>query len=188
MFRDSRREKKVEPLTTLFSQMSIESIILFIGAILIAAKAMSEVMDWAYLRLKKYFNVKSQKEEKLDDIIERLDRSEKRSIKRDERVANIENQINLIQNRLQDSTRSYIIDKYHYYVQELGVIDEAALQDIERRYLYYKEAGGDTFIELQMEKLRSLPLVTPEQIAADRKEHMSKLHTLLGEKTSDDGR
>ena len=68
------------------------------------------------------------------------------------------------------------------------MIDEAALQDIERRYLYYKEAGGDTFIELQMEKLRSLPLVTPEQIAADRKEHISKLHTLLGEKTSDDGR
>lgn len=178
----------MEPITALLSQMSIESIILFVVALLVAAKAMSEVMDWAYLRLKKYFNLKSQKEEKMDDVIERLDRIEKRSIDRDAKVSGIENNIALIQERLQDSTRSYIIDKYHYYVQELGVIDEAALQDIERRYLYYKNAGGDTFIELQMEKLRSLPIVTPEQIAQNRRSKIDEMRNFLCGSNDDDGR
>lgn len=178
----------MEPITALLSQMSIESIILFVLALLVAAKAMSEVMDWAYLKLKKYFNLKSQKEEKMDDVIERLDRIEKRSIDRDVRVSSIESNIALIQERLQDSTRSYIIDKYHYYVQELGVIDEAALQDIERRYLYYKNAGGDTFIELQMDKLRGLPIVTPEQIAQNRKSKINEMKNFLCGNNDDDGR
>ena len=178
----------MEPITALLSQMSIESIILFVLALLVAAKAMSEVMDWAYLKLKKYFNLKSQKEEKMDDVIERLDRIEKRSIDRDVRVSSIESNIALIQERLQDSTRSYIIDKYHYYVQELGVIDEAALQDIERRYLYYKNAGGDTFIELQMDKLRGLPIVTPEQIAQNRKAKVNEMKNFLCGNNDDDGR
>ena len=89
----------------------------------------------------------------------------------------------MVQQRLQDSTRSYLIDKYHYYVQELGVIDEAALQDIERRYLYYKNSGGDSFIELRMEEIRNLPIITAEQLSAARQRSFDNVKTML---TTDD--
>ena len=177
----------MEPITALLSQMSIESIILFVVGILVAAKALSEVVDWAYMRLKKYFNVKTKRDENQEEIIERLDRIEKRSIERDKKVDSINTEIGLIKTRLQDSTRSYIIDKYHYYVQELGVIDEAALQDIERRYLYYKEGGGDSFIELRMEELRQLPVITPEQLSIAQKRTLNNVRSILGGE-DDDGR
>ena len=177
----------MEPITALLSQMSIESIILFVVGILVAAKALSEVVDWAYMRLKKYFNVKTKRDENQEEIIERLDRIEKRSIERDKKVDSINTEIGLIKTRLQDSTRSYIIDKYHYYVQELGVIDEAALQDIERRYLYYKEGGGDSFIELRMEELRQLPVITPEQLSLAQKRTLNNVKSILGGE-DDDGR
>lgn len=177
----------MEPITALLSQMSIESIILFVVAILVAAKALSEVVDWAYMRLKKYFNVKTKRDENQEEIIERLDRIERRSIERDKKVDSINTEIGLIKTRLQDSTRSYIIDKYHYYVQELGVIDEAALQDIERRYLYYKEGGGDSFIELRMEELRQLPVITPEQLSIAQKRTLNNVRSILGGE-DDDGR
>lgn len=177
----------MEPITALLSQMSIESIILFVVGILLAAKALSEVVDWAYMRLKKYFNVKTKRDENQEEIIERLDRIEKRSIERDKKVDSINTEIGLIKTRLQDSTRSYIIDKYHYYVQELGVIDEAALQDIERRYLYYKEGGGDSFIELRMEELRQLPVITPEQLSLAQKRTLNNVRSILGGE-DDDGR
>lgn len=177
----------MEPITALLSQMSIESIILFVVGILVAAKALSEVVDWAYMRLKKYFNVKTKRDENQEEIIERLDRIERRSIERDKKVDSINTEIGLIKTRLQDSTRSYIIDKYHYYVQELGVIDEAALQDIERRYLYYKEGGGDSFIELRMEELRQLPVITPEQLSLAQKRTLNNVRSILGGE-DDDGR
>lgn len=177
----------MEPITTLLSQMSIESIILFVVALLAAAKVMSEIVDWAYLKLKKYFNVKTKRDENQEEIITRLDRIEKRSIERDKKVDSINEEICQIKTRLQDSTRSYIIDKYHYYVQELGCIDEAALQDIERRYLYYKNGGGDSFIELRMEELRALPVITPEQLTMAQKKTLYNVRGLLGGE-DDDGR
>ena len=173
----------MDTIVALLSQMSFESIFLFILAIIIAAKVLSELFEWAYEKLKKYFNIKDRAEERQEEIIERLDRIESRSIDRDKRVQSIEETLSMVQQRLQDSTRSYLIDKYHYYVQELGVIDEAALQDIERRYLYYKNSGGDSFIELRMEEIRNLPIITAEQLSAARQRSFDNVKTML---TTDD--
>lgn len=176
----------MEPITTLLSQMSLESIILVIVIILAAAKALSELFDWGYGKIKSYFDVKDKAEERQDEIIKRLDRIENRSVNRDAEIEKINKNISLIQQRLQDSTKSYIIDKYHYYVQELGMIDEAALQDLERRYLYYKESGGNSYIENRMQELRDLPLITPEQLTIAQKESFEKMRHFLG--GDDDGR
>ena len=107
----------MDTIVALLSQMSFESIFLFILAIIIAAKVLSELFEWAYEKLKKYFNIKDRTEERQEEIIERLDRIESRSIDRDKRVQAIEETLSMVQQRLQDSTRSYLIDKYHYYVQ-----------------------------------------------------------------------
>lgn len=167
--------------------MSIESIIITVVAILVAAKALSELLDWCYRKLKAYFDVKDNDEEFRKDVISRFDNVDRQlgevkesNRQRDKQVENITRSINTINNRLQDSTRSYILDKYHYYVQQLGVIDEAALQDLERRYLYYKNGGGNSFIELRMEELRNLPMMTPEQLIELQKSNCHSMRHFTG--------
>lgn len=185
----------MEPIVSLLSSMSIESIIITVVAILVAAKALSELLDWCYRKLKAYFDVKDNDEEFRKDVISRFDNVDRQldevkesNRQRDKQVENITRSINTINSRLQDSTRSYILDKYHYYVQQLGVIDEAALQDLERRYLYYKNGGGNSFIELRMEELRNLPIITPEKMTETQKRDFDLMRTAMTKDDTMDGR
>jgi hypothetical protein len=61
---------------------------------------------------------------------------------------------------MQENSRSFLIDAHHKFCYHYKKIDDLNLQSIERRYLYYKTAGGDTFIDHLMEEIRSLPRVT----------------------------
>ena len=170
----------MDVLISLLSQMSIESIILAVVALITAAKLMSDLFDWLYGKLKDYFNIKDKTKEEQKEIREQLDRIEKKCDERGQEVQEIKKEMSAVRSRLQDSTRSYILDKYHYYVQELGIIDEAALQDLERRYLYYKNDGGDSFIELRMEELRNLPMMTPEQLIELQKSNSHSMRHFVG--------
>lgn len=170
----------MDVLISLLSQMSIESIILAVVALITAAKLMSDLFDWLYSKLKDYFNIKDKTKEEQEEIREQLDRIEKKCDERGQEVQEIKKEMSAVRSRLQDSTRSYILDKYHYYVQELGIIDEAALQDLERRYLYYKNDGGDSFIELRMEELRNLPMMTPEQLIELQKSNSHSMRHFAG--------
>lgn len=170
----------MDVLISLLSQMSIESIILAVVALITAAKLMSDLFDWLYSKLKDYFNIKDKTKEEQKEIREQLDRIERKCDERGQEVQEIKKEMSAVRSRLQDSTRSYILDKYHYYVQELGIIDEAALQDLERRYLYYKNDGGDSFIELRMEELRNLPMMTPEQLIELQKSNSHSMRHFVG--------
>jgi hypothetical protein len=64
-----------------------------------------------------------------------------------------------MQERLQENARSDLIDAHHQFCYQYKQIDDLSLQSLERRYLYYKTAGGDTFIDHLMEEVRALPRV-----------------------------
>ena len=66
-------------------------------------------------------------------------------------------QMKITTERLQESTRNYIIDKHHYFCYQIKAIDDLSLQSLERRFLYYKAAGGNSFIDGLMEEIRELP-------------------------------
>jgi hypothetical protein len=66
----------------------------------------------------------------------------------------------LVQESLQESARSDLLDAHHKFCYEFKKIDDLSLQSIERRYLYYKTAGGDTFIDHLMEEVRELPRIS----------------------------
>ena len=65
----------------------------------------------------------------------------------------------LVQERLQENTRSYLIDAHHKFCYEIKAIDDLNLQAMERRYLYYKTAGGNSFIDGLMDQVRQLPRI-----------------------------
>lgn len=48
---------------TLFAQFSIESIILIILGLVVAFKFISELWDWTYARIKKHFNIQTEKQQ-----------------------------------------------------------------------------------------------------------------------------
>lgn len=165
----------MEVLINLFSQYSIESIILFAMALGVAVKAMSELWEYFYNKLRKYFNYQTKKEQSFEQLTNAIsslheeltgirnkeisplnDKIELAIEKNDE----MKNQISLVTERLQENTRGNIIDKHHHFCYVLGHIDDLSLQSLEREYLYYKAAGGDTYVDGLMEDLRALPRLT----------------------------
>lgn len=76
------------------------------------------------------------------------------------RTNDLNEQMKLTTARLQESTRNYIIDKHHYFCYKVKAIDNYSLSNLERRYQYYREAGGNSFITMLMNELRALPRLT----------------------------
>ena len=92
--------------------------------------------------------------ENISEHINELKQQNDRTYKHQQRT---DNSLTLIQERLQETARSYLIDAHHKFCYEYGQIDDLSLQSIERRYLYYKTAGGDSFVDNLMEEIRRLP-------------------------------
>jgi predicted nuclease with TOPRIM domain len=115
----------------------------------------------------------------IDKISKQLDKQDKQSAdfrqtieKQTQELSSLKSQISTLTERTQDSTRAYLIDKHHYFCYQIGSIDDMSLQDMERRFMYYKAAGGDTFIDDLMEEIRALPRLTLEHMSGQiRKEN-----------------
>ena len=164
-------------ITELFSQFSIESIILLVIALGVALKFIIDLTSFFYNKLKSHFNKQTDKESKQNQIL-KLQQETKESINNlsiqleniSKRVDELEGQDALIVERLQENTRSYIIDKHHEFCLQIRAIDDYNLSSLERRYLYYKARGGNSYIDGLMDEIRALPLITAVQLKNKNKE------------------
>lgn len=115
----------------------------------------------------------------VDKISKQLDEQDKQSVELKQTLENqtkelssLKSQITTLTERTQDSTRAYLIDKHHHFCYQTHGIDDMSLQDMERRFMYYKAAGGDTFIDGLMDEVRALPRLTLEHMSGQiRKEN-----------------
>lgn len=112
------------------------------------------------------------RDERVEKISQQLDAQDKDSAELKQVVQNLtaelvelKDKVSILTERTQDSTRAYIIDKHHHFCYQIKAIDDMSLQDLERRFMFYKAAGGDTFIDALMEEVRSLPRLTIEQMS-----------------------
>ena len=112
------------------------------------------------------------RDEKVEKISQQLDAQDKGSAELKQGVQNLtaelvelKGKVSILTERTQDSTRAYIIDKHHHFCYQIKAIDDMSLQDLERRFMFYKASGGDTFIDALMEEIRSLPRLTIEQMS-----------------------
>ena len=187
----------MDAVTTLLSNLSVEGIIFIIILFAVSVKFLGELFDYLYTKLKKYFDIKDAKEqdnierrerdkyrdERVEKISQQLDAQDKDSAELKQVVQNLaaelaelKGKVSILTERTQDSTRAYIIDKHHHFCYQIKAIDDMSLQDLERRFMFYKAAGGDTFIDALMEEIRSLPRLTIEQMShtQQRKENGCK--------------
>ena len=112
------------------------------------------------------------RDERVEKISQQLDAQDKDSAELKQVVQNLtaelvelKGKVLILTERTQDSARAYIIDKHHHFCYQIKAIDDMSLQDLERRFMFYKAAGGDTFIDALMEEVRSLPKLTIEQMS-----------------------
>lgn len=155
----------MEELSLVLEQYSPIEIVLLILFILIGTKTISTIFEWFYNKFHDYFSKKNKEEEQIDNL-----QNEHKDIYK--QLDNIENILSIIQGdvktlteRMQENTKTYIIDKYHYFCDSIKAIDDASLQSLELRYMYYKSAGGNSYIDNLMNEIRELPKVSIKQIA-----------------------
>lgn len=171
----------------LLSNYSVEELIVIVVIALLLCKVLLELGKFFYEKAKNYFGVQNKKEqwestttETLNQISNKVDAIEISADERKERLINVEKEITilhdyskhtheeqkemgkqmkLVEERLQENTRSFLIDAHHRFCYEVKGIDDLNLQSLERRYMYYKAAGGDSFVDDMMDEIRGLPRI-----------------------------
>lgn len=174
-------------INTLFTNYSVEELIIVILVSLLFAKVLLELWRYFYDKAKNYFGMKNKNDtwkdkvtstldaigEKIDTLqvtvkenTERLEKLEEKVILLEEysrttheHQKELEYQMKVVQERLQENTRSFLIDAHHRFKYEVEGIDDLNLQSLERRYLFYKTAGGNSFIDDLMREVRELPRI-----------------------------
>lgn len=148
----------------LLSQYSIETLVILVGLLGFSIKAMSELWEWFYNKFKEHFSFRTQRDQDHQQLIEQIKELSNGIKATQEEIQILKNnmvqfsdQMKITTERLQESTRNYIIDKHHYFCYQIKAIDDLSLQSLERRFLYYKAAGGNSFIDGLMEEIRELP-------------------------------
>lgn len=161
----------MDAITTLFTQYSFSSLVVLFVTILVAIKFGGDLWDWFSAKFLRLFDKKTKKQAEHDKLVETQENilqeiGEIKKAQRDfqeealKKFETIEEDQRLTKKRLQENSRSYLIDAHHKYVYEIGSIDELALQSLERRFMYYTMSGGNSFIENLMTEVRQLPRVT----------------------------
>lgn len=156
----------MQDLQILFSQHSLEELIVFIVLILLAVQGVWKAIGFFVEKYeistgKKIDSIqwKENLSESLTTLDEKIDLLSEQNEKTHEKQEQLEDTVTLLQERMQENTRSYLIDAHHKFCYQIKKIDDLNLQSLERRYLYYKSSGGDTFIDNLMEDIRELPRV-----------------------------
>lgn len=156
----------MDVMNQLFSQYSIETLIILIVSLAVFFKFVNELFEYFYGKFKTYFNYQSQKDVKHNEIMqsigslrEEVKELENKIESQSKNIRQLKDREKLTMERLQENARSYIIDKHHYFCYEIKAIDDLNAQALERRYLYYKAAKGNSFIDGLMEDIRNLPRV-----------------------------
>jgi predicted nuclease with TOPRIM domain len=148
----------------------------------VAIKYIAELLSWFYSKLQNYFNGQQAQKDKNVELIDTLETVGENIKSIDAKLDNLnevvrklEKESALTTERLQEQARSYIIDKHHHFCYEIGAIDDINLQSIERQFLYYKNAGGDTYIDNLVAEIRELP-----KLSLNTSQGLEKFKTISG--------
>ena len=132
----------------------------------VAIKGIHELWDFFKQKLKARFkkeetfeSMEGTIDDKFNILAQKLDNMDLRFDKMDQDFQETKDRLAFIEERQQENTRSFLIDAHHKFCYEVGAIDDINLQSIERRYMYYKTAGGDSFIDGLVKEVRRLPRI-----------------------------
>ena len=56
-----------------------------------------------------------------------------------------------------DDIKSWIVQQFHYFYETKGWIDDFSMDSIEKRYTWYQQEGGNSYVTSMVKQLRTLP-------------------------------
>ena len=157
-------------MIALLQRYSLSDILMFTIFLALAIKSLISFFDWAYVYIKRIFNVQHSKINEKQELERRLQKgsqvmSELKNSQQttDEILKILSAKIDLLIDSDKDDIKSYITREHHYFCYKLGYIDDFSLDCIEKRFKHYSDEGGNSFIENFMKDLRALPIQSPKE-------------------------
>lgn len=159
----------------LFSNFSIQQIILYTIVFCLAVKGIVEFYDWIKQKYEEKFNEdynnKSQQqmlEEYRQKCTEQHEESMIKYNSLEDKIDNLTDTINqefgkiderliLLSHSSLNDIKAWIVETHHKYTKE-GFIDDFTKDVVEKRFEDYKKLGGNSYIESLVEEIRRLPL------------------------------
>ena len=137
----------------LFTNYSSGEIIIFIIIIAIAIKQLITLIDW--------FKDRARKQIKQQDRPLQLEQATKRQDQELNQIRDcikdLTKDVQLLMQSYRDSIKFSITKQHHYYVYQLGYIDDYSLDILEKRYAHYLSYGGNSYVGTLIDELRALP-------------------------------
>ena len=154
----------------LLDNYSIQQILGFTIVLAFAIKGCVNFYDWAYARLKQIFQKetderceKNQLDEKLNQLGEQLNQVMEAQDKLEQNIDNLQARIQVLTESDKDDINAFIVKEHHFFCYTRKWIDDYSLESVEKRYVHYKEEGGNSFVHTLMEELRALPKQPPTE-------------------------
>ena len=147
----------------LLSTYSSGEIIVFVFMLLIALKEILELFKYFNNILKKQYKKSSAQNEQMQEVL-----TEIKEIKKD--IGELKKEFDKNDRKLEtliesdkDSIKAFIVEKHHTHVGRLKWIDDYTMDVLEKRYVHYKDEGGNSYAAHLMADLRELPKNPPEE-------------------------
>lgn len=156
----------------LLSTLTFTQILFYAFLILFGIKEALELKDFFKKRSKKGYDKEAERERKMDSIVERMEKVEGRLDGITGRIEGVtehfnqkfeqqEHTLEILTDSDRDDIRGWIVEKYHYYTEK-GWIDDFSMDCVEKRYVHYKDEGGNSYISGLVSDLRKLPKQPPQ--------------------------
>lgn len=148
----------------------ISEILLCIVGVLVLVKWIIEYFDWGHKRTKDKYDQEAERKKNIEDINEKLNQNSE-DIKmliemqkqQNEKIEQQNLRIELLVDSDKDDIKAFITEKYHYFVEVKGWIDDYSLDCLERRFQHYKDENGNSFVADLMSEIKRLPKHPPQK-------------------------
>lgn len=141
----------------------ISEILLCIVGVLVLVKWIIEYFDWGHKRTKDKYDQEAEQKKDIKDINERLNQNSEDIKMLIEMQKQQNKRIELLIDSDKDDIKAFITEKYHYFVEVKGWIDDYSLDCLERRFQHYKDENGNSFVADLMSEIKRLPKHPPQK-------------------------
>lgn len=148
----------------------ISEILLCIVGVLVLVKWIIEYFDWGHKKTKDKYDQEAERKKNIEDINEKLNQNSE-DIKmliemqkqQNEKIEQQNLRIELLIDSDKDDIKAFITEKYHYFVEVKGWIDDYSLDCLEKRFQHYKDENGNSFVADLMSEIKRLPKHPPQK-------------------------
>ena len=141
----------------------ISEILLCIVGVLVLVKWIIEYFDWGHKRTKDKYDQDAKRNKDIEDINEKLNQNSEDIKMLIEMQKQQNKRIELLIDSDKDDIKAFITEKYHYFVEVKGWIDDYSLDCLERRFQHYKDENGNSFVADLMSEIKRLPKRPPQK-------------------------